>query len=100
VVFDTLHHECLNAGESLRVALQAAAATWKECDGTPMVDYSSQASGEKRGKHAETLDVQHFRRFAKKTRDLSFDLMLEIKDKEKSAVPALDILHTEREDVA
>jgi UV DNA damage endonuclease len=54
-----------------------------------MVDYSTQARGKRPGSHAETIDLRHFRRFLKATRTLDFDLMLEIKDKEMSALRAL-----------
>lgn len=89
VVFDSLHHECLNSGETLREAAILAAATWKHEDGPPMVDYSSQQDGALRGTHARTLNAAHFMGFARSMAGLDFDLMLEIKDKEKSAAKAL-----------
>ena len=38
-----------------------------------------------------SLDVNHFREFLEQTRPLDFDVMLEIKDKERSAFKALEI---------
>ncbi|MBS3782248.1 MAG: UV DNA damage repair endonuclease UvsE, partial [Candidatus Thermoplasmatota archaeon] len=61
-------------------------------DGIPMVDYSSQEANKKEGKHAETIDKNDFRDFIELSRPHDFDLMLEIKDKEKSALKAVDIL--------
>jgi UV DNA damage endonuclease len=92
LVFDTLHHECLNSGESFREALEEIEGTWSKGDGIPMIDYSNQAPGEKPGKHAETLDEGQFREFLKETRGLDFDIMFEIKDKENSAFKAQAIL--------
>jgi UV DNA damage endonuclease len=46
----------------------------------------------RRGKHGLTIDLTLFRNFIKQTEGLDFDLMLEIKDKEKSALKALDLL--------
>jgi UV DNA damage endonuclease len=37
-----------------------------------------------------------FKTFLKETHDLDFDIMLEIKDKEKSALKALELLRTNK----
>jgi UV DNA damage endonuclease len=92
ILFDTFHHQCLNNGETLRQGLQLSASTWKESDGIPMVDYSSQQRGQRPGSHAKTLNIAIFIKFLHETRGLDFDLMLEIKDKETSAFKALKIL--------
>jgi UV DNA damage endonuclease len=47
---------------------------------------------QKEGKHGLTIDRTLFKDFIKQTEGLDFDLMLEIKDKEKSALKALDLL--------
>jgi len=91
VVFDTLHHSANNRGEKVREALAAAGATWGEKDGLPMVDYSSQKEGGKPGAHAYALDEDDFRSFLKAARGLDFDVMLEVKNKERSALAALVI---------
>ena len=91
VLFDVFHHECLNSGESLDEALLAASGTWKRKDGVPMVDYSIQKKGARKGTHAESIDLRRFGAFIRKTEDFDFDLMLEIKDKEKSALRALSV---------
>lgn len=93
VLFDSFHHELNSNGESTLQALTACAATWRRADGLPMVDYSSQAPGARRGKHIGSVDIHHFRLFALATRTRDFDLMLEIKDKEKSALRVLAELH-------
>ena len=92
IIFDAFHHQCLNNAETLRHALQLSASTWKESDGIPMVDYSSQQRGQRRGSHANTLNIKIFKKFLHETRGLDFDLMLEIKDKETSALKALEVL--------
>lgn len=56
-----------------------------------MVDFSSQKVGERKGKHAETIDVQQFEKFLEETKPNNFDVMLEIKDKEKSALKAIKV---------
>ncbi len=92
IIFDSFHHQCLNKGETLRQGLQLSASSWKESDGIPMVDYSSQQRGRRPGSHAKTLNIAIFKKFIHETRGLDFDLMLEIKDKEKSALKALEVL--------
>lgn len=93
ILFDNFHHECLNHGEPMREALRLAAATWHPTrDGVLMMDYSSQAPGERRGKHTDTLVPELFRGFLAELDGLDVDMMLEIKDKEASAVRAATIL--------
>ena len=92
IIFDAFHHQCLNNGETLRQGLQLSAKTWEKSDGVPMVDYSSQQRGQRSGSHAKTLNPGLFKKFMHETRGLDFDLMLEIKDKETSALKALKIL--------
>jgi len=45
------------------------------------------------GKHVETINLEHFRRFLEETKPFDFDIMLEIKDKEMSALKAIEIHH-------
>jgi UV DNA damage endonuclease len=92
VIFDSFHHECLNNGGSVREGVELAQKTWKRADGKLMMDYSSQKKGARKGSHTEHIDTRHFRKFLKETEGLDFDLMLEIKDKEKSAEAAIRIL--------
>ena len=101
IVFDTFHHECLSNGETMRQALSSFIKTWDyPIDGNPIIDYSSQSIGERRGKHAKTLDKNHFiymyNEFirAAKENKVDLDIMLEIKDKEKSALSALTMTKT------
>jgi len=54
-----------------------------------MLDYSSQKKGARIGSHSHSIDEKHFQSFLKKAKGIDFDVMLEIKDKEKSALKAL-----------
>jgi UV DNA damage endonuclease len=47
--------------------------------------------GQRKGKHAYTLDEQHFTQYIEQLHDIEADIMLEIKDKETSALNALSI---------
>jgi len=92
IIFDSFHHECYNNGESFSQAIKTAKKTWKKKDGILMIDYSSQKTQARKGTHIYGIDINHFRNFIKETKGLDFDIMLEIKDKEKSALKALKLL--------
>jgi UV DNA damage endonuclease len=110
IVFDNFHYECfVNNTKELKVKgevlvrnpLQKAMSTWKiNKDGLPMVDYSSQDMVidnysdvmARKGKHTGAIDIKSFKNFIKQTEGLDFDIMLEIKDKEISALKALEIV--------
>ncbi|MBW2991703.1 UV DNA damage repair endonuclease UvsE [Candidatus Woesearchaeota archaeon] len=92
VVFDVYHHECNNNGEKVREALLAAKKTWKKKDGNLIVHYSSQKRHARKGSHAEHIDTRLFKRFLDETKGIDFDIMLEIKDKEKSALKAVNLI--------
>ncbi len=89
VLFDVFHHAINNNGEQNRSLLTSLNNTWKSDDGIPMVDYSSQQPGKRAGAHAESIDPEDFRSFLQSTVPFDIDIMLEIKDKEKSALAAL-----------
>ena len=92
VLFDTFHHTIRNEGETPLKALDLAMSTWGPQDGVPMVDYSTQDEDKRPGAHTETLDVEHFRSFVKRLRQRDVDVMLEIKNKEASAMQARVVL--------
>jgi UV DNA damage endonuclease len=95
VIADAFHHSLLNNGECFSSLLGPVRKTWKKSDGIPMVDYSSQEPGLRVGAHAGHIVAEDFRQFLKETRPSDFDLMLEIKDKEKSALEALTLAHND-----
>lgn len=93
ILFDTFHHECLNNGEPMADAVRLAASTWHPThDGVLMMDYSSQQPGERKGKHTTTLEESLFQNLLPHLYGLDADIMLEIKDKEASALRACAIL--------
>jgi UV DNA damage endonuclease len=91
VIMDSFHHALLNNGERFTDLLQPVRQTWKAADGIPMADYSSQEPEKRMGAHAEHIVADDFRQFLVITRPADFDIMLEIKDKERSALEALRI---------
>ena len=89
IIFDNLHHDVKNNDESLIEALELSSKTWKAKDGIPMVDYSTQQKDAIIGKHCDTIDECHFSNYIKNIHSqFDLDIMLEIKDKELSALKA------------
>lgn len=93
VLFDTLHHEINNNQEKFHEALTLVKQTWNEKrDGIPMIDYSSQDPNKRIGAHNPTIDLMHFQSIINIIPDQDIDIMLEIKDKEKSCLKALKLV--------
>ncbi len=91
VLFDVFHHECLSGGLGVSAAFKKAAGTWKKKDGPFMIDYSEQDKGKREGAHAHSVNVRRFAKFMAMVRDagIDSDIMMEIKDKEKSVLKVL-----------
>jgi UV DNA damage endonuclease len=92
IVFDYFHFNLNNLGENLNDVLPYIINSWNRKDGIAIFDYSSQENGKKFGTHANKIDLKDFENFIKLTRPYDFDIMLEIKDKEKSAIKAINHL--------
>jgi len=92
LLFDVFHHSVLNNRESVKNILDKQKNTWSKYDGLPMIDYSSQKIGFRPGSHAESINLKDFKKFLKQSEPYDFDIMLEIKDKETSALKAVELL--------
>lgn len=88
VVFDNLHNECnpSPSGLSEKELIFQAFATWRKEDGRPKIHYSQQAKGKKVGAHTQTINAEKFYSFFQNLEGLEFDIMLEVKDKNRSAI--------------
>lgn len=88
VVFDNLHH-LLNPGTESRSDAEWVAAcreTWKKEDGSQKIHYSQQAPGRRPGSHSDTISLGPFLEFAASLQEPTPDIMLEVKDKNLSAL--------------
>ncbi|NVM46296.1 MAG: UV DNA damage repair endonuclease UvsE [Candidatus Lokiarchaeota archaeon] len=92
IVFDIYHHECNKTQKTMVEEFQKVTTTWKINDGVPIVHYSSEHPLKGKPRHADEIDILHFSRFLEKTKKFDFDIMLEIKDKERSAIKALKLI--------
>jgi len=96
ILFDVFHHELNHSGSSSANTLAEITETWQEHDGIPMVDYSHHRIGGRKVSHAESIDSYNFERFLATTQPYDIDIMLEIKDKETSALKAVEIAGKDR----
>lgn len=88
VVFDNLHHQTNPPDESADEAAWAAACaqTWGPDDGRQKIHYSQADPRRKRGAHSASIEIDEFLRFYHQLREPKPDIMLEVKDKNISAV--------------
>ena len=100
VVFDNLHHEInkrdLEDGYSQYYWISKAENTWKTADGNQKIHYSQQNKSKKAGSHSDTILINEFIDFYKKLQKDKPDIMLEVKDKNISALKCVNILSKEK----
>lgn len=100
VVFDVLHHELNHEPDAppWLDLVEDAAATWRPEDGTPKIHYAQQAPGRRPGSHSDTIAVGRFITFfdvlttnmtAPHSAAPEVDIMLEVKDKNLSALKCI-----------
>jgi UV DNA damage endonuclease len=94
VVLDVFHHEIRPSFPELgvREVVELAGGTWASEDGRQEVHFSTQQPGKRPGAHSETIDLDAFARFAQAVGDLELDCVIEVKDKERSALRAQALL--------
>lgn len=96
VVFDNLHHmvnhDQVNPDNTFSEAewIADCQKTWKPEDGPLKLHYSQQDKDKRSGSHSQTLDVTEFYKFYKSLPDTDADIMVEVKDKNLSAVKCIN----------
>ena len=89
-VFDSLHHAVRPAPEgSEEDWIRECARTWKPADGRQKIHYSQQAQGLKPGAHSGTIHIDEFLDFYGRVSGGDLDIMLEVKDKNISALKCI-----------
>lgn len=92
VVFDNLHHK-LNHNENNSLKdfqlIKECAKTWKIGDGKQKIHYSQSANNYKNGAHSKTIYSKDFINFYDNLIDKDIDIMLEVKDKNLSAIKCI-----------
>jgi len=94
VVFDHLHHRVLPAENDKNDAdwIRECAETWREIDGRQKIHYSQQEPGKRPGSHSGTIRSGEFLEFIRTLEGKEIDIMLEVKDKNLSAVKCRNLI--------
>ena len=91
VVFDNLHH-AINRPEDHVLTdydwIEACSETWDKDHGRQKIHYSQQDPAKKSGAHSQTIRVQEFLSYYQGL-ETDVDIMLEVKDKNLSAVKCI-----------
>lgn len=92
VIFDDLHHQ-INPPDSKRDEvfwIGECRETWKEEDGKQKIHYSQQNPNKRIGSHSESIRINEFMDFFNRLDTKVLDIMLEVKDKNLSALKCIN----------
>ncbi|NLB51880.1 MAG: UV DNA damage repair endonuclease UvsE [Syntrophomonadaceae bacterium] len=92
VIFDNLHHWINPADHETPEMdwIDECALTWKPEDGRQKIHYSQQEPSKKPGSHSETVRIREFMEFSHDLNGRCLDIMLEVKDKNLSALKCIN----------
>jgi UV DNA damage endonuclease len=92
VVYDFLHNAVNPTDESSTDIdwIRKCSKTWKKSDGPQKIHYSQQSHAKKPGAHSESIQIDTFLEFYQKLSGMDIDIMLEVKDKNLSALKCLN----------
>lgn len=100
-VFDNLHHTINPSPEALteRQWIEACSTTWKAGDGRQKIHYAQQNQRKKPGSHSPSIALAEFLPFHEALPDKDIDIMLEVKDKNISALKCMHATQGATKDV-
>lgn len=100
VIFDYFHHIINRPVEDKGIDyyIEKVEKTWLDKDGRMILHYSQQGRDKKIGSHSDTIYLDEFFNFSKEIRQ-DYDLMLEVKDKNRSAIKIENILNTSKKNL-
>jgi len=92
VVFDNLHNQVnpFDKSKSDYYWIDKCKETWREKDGIQKIHYSQQNPLKKAGSHSSTIQINKFMSFYEGLERDDIDIMLEVKDKNLSAVKCIN----------
>jgi UV DNA damage endonuclease len=94
VVFDALHHRAnpanpANVNRDVNTWIAQCAGTWRSADGRQKIHYSQPDSSKMPGAHSQSIDIDPFLNFYNSLEEPVPDIMLEVKDKNISALKCM-----------
>lgn len=93
VVFDNLHHQVNSDNNHSDIEwIEICRNTWKTQDGSQKIHYSQQDRDKRPGSHSSTIDVDKFLQFYNRIDKQDIDIMLEVKDKNLSAIKCINAI--------
>lgn len=98
VIYDNLHNQ-LNPSNPSYTDFQAACEcrkTWLKKDGNQKIHYSQQNINKRPGSHSDTIAINQFLEFLNNINQNDIDIMLEVKDKNISAVKCINTILIEQ----
>lgn len=96
VAYDNLHNAVNPCGSSDAEWISACAKTWGKHDGRQKVHYSEQDLLKRPGSHSRSVNATRFLDFCESIKHISPDIMLEVKDKNLSAIKCINCVSPER----
>ena len=92
VIFDVFHHSLNPPSHGTQVYwLDRAMESWGPQHGRPKLHYSQQLAGGKPGMHSRSIGMKDFLEFHSSLEGRELDVMLEVKDKNLSAVKCINL---------
>lgn len=91
VVFDNLHNSLNPSKEDITELewIKHCSKTWREHDGNQKIHYSQQGINGKPGAHSASISIRPFLDFYNHVKGMKVDIMLEVKDKNLSALKCI-----------
>ncbi len=92
VIFDTLHNFANPCDPTLSNPdwIRRCSSTWRTEDGPQKIHYSEQHPDRKPGAHSESVRIDAFLTFYRELAGMDLDIMLEVKDKNLSALKCIN----------
>lgn len=101
VVYDNLHNKinCYDETKKDLYWLELCSKSWQLQDGCQKMHYSQQDPNKQRGSHSATIDVSEFMELYQSIKNLDIDIMLEVKDKNISAINCINEINKNKRGV-
>jgi UV DNA damage endonuclease len=99
VVFDLFHHQVLPSfiGYSTNQLIKMVSSTWKKEDGRMKIHYSEHDENKSKGAHSLSISSSGFLNVFSSLINEDIDIMLEVKDKNISAIKCINLLASQKD---